>query len=82
MGIVYKLFGVAVICLVVVLEVQTLGNFWWERYIFGVFRIEEVMLLGLVLVIAGGVLSSLLRRLVYKRPLSRWAAGTEIRKTM
>lgn len=81
-GVATKLFAVVIVCFTGVVLVNGGVNFILKQYIFNVLGFEEVMLSGLVVVIAGAVLSGVLRRLVYKRPLSRWAAGTELRKGM
>lgn len=82
MGIVYKYFLVSLILFMVGFSLVYMGP--WGEIIKITHSVNMVSgtLLGLLFVLIGEVLSGVLRRVLYKKPLNKYAMGAALRKQM
>ena len=86
-GIAYKYFAAATLCLCLSLPFMLttalpatggLGNLFGQ----GGFSFVSAVLIGLVMLVAGGLLQYLLSRLCYRTPLSKMAQAAPLRKEL
>lgn len=81
-GFAMKYFVVGIILFALSYIVTYYGGATCIKRDFFQFELREAALIGLVVVIVGNIIGILLRRLFYKRPISKAGAGAELRKSM
>ena len=81
-GVVYKFFVSGIILFALAYMVTYFGGAACIKSDFFQFDLKEAALIGLVVVIVGNVIGILLRRLFYRKPISKAGAGAELRKSM
>lgn len=82
MGIVYKYFLISILLFAGGFAFVYIGMWGGVTEITSSVNMVSGTLLGLLFVLIGEVLSAVLRRLLYKKPLNKYAMGAALRKQM